>query len=129
MNKDIETRMKELRLTAPSPELKSKVLSNARSVWREEGNGTILHMQFRSVLAIAASLVLFIGIIAILNHTEDRNTRTAMNPYWLKNKISSENIKFLDDMGLGPDYGKVIAGISEIKHMKPFVDRLSEFKL
>ena len=47
MNKDIESRLKELRLAAPSPELKTTVLSNARAAWSDKNESPILHMQFR----------------------------------------------------------------------------------
>lgn len=118
MNKDIESRLKELRLAAPSPELRSTVLSNARAAWCDKGEDPILHMQFRHVLALAASLVLFISVIALLNRMEERHMRLSMNSSWEKNLMGSENIDFLKDIGIDPSYVSAIAGVQNSRQPK-----------
>lgn len=132
MNKNIESRLKELRLTAPSPNLKSTVLSNALAAWRAENEDPILHMQFRQILALAASLVLFIGVIAFLNRTEERHMRMSLNSGFEKVPASSENINFLKEIGLNPEYVSAIAGIqhSQQPELKLIFNRLeNELKM
>ena len=111
MNKDIESRLKELRLVSPSSELRSTVLSKARAVWSNGNNGSVLHMQFRHVLALAASLVIFIGVITQLNMMEERQMRMSFNSNLDRSRMSSENIDFLKDIGFAPGYVSAIAGI------------------
>ncbi|MFA6568920.1 MAG: hypothetical protein WCS96_11975 [Victivallales bacterium] len=128
MNKDIETRLKTLRLTPPPPELKSKVLSNARSAWSKENDGTVLHMQFRHVFALAASFILFIGVIAFLNRMEERDTRQALNSSWEKTRTSSENAEFLKELGFSPEYCSLIAEMRDSPQLelKSFSNRFEE---
>jgi hypothetical protein len=129
MNKDIESRLKELRLTPPSAELRSKVLANASAAWRKEHDGRVLHMQFRHVLALAASLVLFICAIALLNRTEERRMSLSLNSSSGQSKMQSENIKFLEEMGFDRKYSTAIACLPEIKRISPFVNRFEEFNM
>ena len=100
MNKEIETRLKELRLAGPSPELRSKILLNANSAWREEGAKTALQIEFRYIMAVAASFMLFAGTITSLNRMEAKDTRLAFEPYWTESRTSPENIVFLEEIGL-----------------------------
>jgi len=76
MNKDIEKKLRDLRLANPSSELKARVLANAKSAWR--GRQEPVHMRFRQMLALAASLVIFVGVIVLLNRAEENNMRLAM---------------------------------------------------
>ena len=129
MNKDIETRLKELKLASPSVEFRPKVLANAHAAWLAKNEVTVLHMQFRHVLALAASLVLFIGALAFLNWMEARDMRLAFGPRWENSKAHSENMKILEDMGFGREYSALIASVPGEKTMKPFFSRFEEFKL
>lgn len=126
MNKDIESRLKELRLATPPPELRTSVLSNARAAWRDKSKSPILHMQFRQVVTLAASLVLFTGVIVSLNRIEERRMCQSLNLSWEKNQMPSENIKFLEEMGLDRKYSLAIANVSQITKIKPFVNRFDK---
>ena len=118
MNKDIESRLKDLRLTAPSPEFKATVLSNARAAWCEKNEATVPHMQFRNVLALAASLLLFIGGIAFLNQIEERDTCQTLNSCLEKSRDTSEDIAFLKEIGLNPEYCLAISKIKDSPQLK-----------
>lgn len=118
MNKDIESRLKELMLAAPPPELRTSVLSNARAAWREKNESSILHMHFRQVLALAASFILFIGIIVLLNRMEEKRMRLSFNSGLEKVPASSENIMFLKEIGVDPEYASAIAGIQHSQQPK-----------
>ena len=118
MNKNIESRLRELGLTTPSPELRTIVLSNACAAWREKKEGKVLHMQFRQVLALAASLILFIGVTAVLNRIEERHMLLSLNSSWEKSRMPSENIDFLKEIGVDPKYVSAIAGIHDSRQAK-----------
>ena len=129
MNKDIETKLKELSLASPSVEFRPEVLANAHAAWLAKNEVTVLHMQFRRVLALAASLVLFIGILAFFNWMEARDMQHAFGPCWENSEAHSENMKILEDMGFGREYSSLLASVPGEKTMKPFLSRFEEFKL
>ncbi|GEM_PF-5674900 len=112
MNKDIETRLKELQLKFPDTELEAKILSSANKAWNECEGRPVKIIPFRKALAIAASLILLAGILAVLNIAENKKMQQAMISYPKSGLQKSENISLLEEMGLGKEYSKLIACLS-----------------